>query len=272
MRIARVLHNGNPRYAIVEAEQLKLLANESFESLAQGLTLTDEVLPLAETELLAPVQPGKLVCVGLNYQLHAKESGVPVPEEPMLFMCSPEAIVAEGQQIELDSLDQRIDFEAEIAIVIGRQARRVGAGQALDYVYGYTCANDVSNRDLQRKDGQFTRAKSFDTYKPLGPWIETEIDPSDLSIQLWQNGELRQSSRTSDMIFPIPKIVAFVSGIMTLKPGDVILTGTPSGVGPMAPGDRIEMEIEGIGRLSNTVIAPQAGNASRPSPTEATTA
>lgn len=258
MKIARVLQDGAPRFAVVENEQLRLLDNKTFESLVDGIEPAQTHLPLDGAKLLAPVQPGKLVCVGLNYRLHAEESGVPVPDEPMLFMCSTEAIVADGEAIELDCLDQRIDFEAEIAIVIGRSARRVSAADAPGYIFGYTCANDVSNRDLQRKDGQFTRAKSFDTYKPLGPWIETEIEPGDLAIQLWQNGELKQSSRTSDMIFPINEIVAFISSIMTLKPGDVILTGTPSGVSPMEPGDRIEIEIEGIGRLSNTVIAPTA--------------
>ena len=256
MKIARVLKDGTPHFAVVENEEARLLANETFDSLVDEVLTTDTSLPLSDVQLLSPVHPGKLVCVGLNYLLHAKESGVPVPDEPMLFMCSSEAIVADGDRIELDSLDKRIDFEAEIAIVISRQARRISAAEAPHYIFGYSCANDVSNRDLQRQDGQFTRAKSFDTYKPLGPWIETEIDPSNLAIKLWQNGELKQSSFTSDMIFSINEIVAFVSSIMTLKPGDVILTGTPSGVSPMAPGDHIEIEIEGIGRLSNTVIAP----------------
>jgi len=256
MKIARVQIDGTAHFAQVENDQLRLLKNSSFASVVEGPQPTDKTVPLGGASLLAPVQPGKLVCVGLNYRLHAEESGVPVPDEPMLFMCSPEAIVPDGAAIELDSLDRRIDFEAEIAIVIGRGGHRIAASDAPSHIFGYTCANDVSNRDLQRQDGQFTRAKSFDSYKPMGPWIVTDIDPTDLAIQLWQNGELRQSSRTSDMIFPINDIVAFVSSIMTLKPGDVIITGTPSGVGPMAPGDRIEMEIEGIGRLSNTVIAP----------------
>src|SRR5690606_13890007 len=166
MRIARVLHEGNPRFAIVENEELQLLENTRFESLTEDLKLTTTRLPLQDTKLLAPVAPGKLVCVGLNYKLHAEESGVPVPDEPMIFMCSTEAVIADGEEIELDCLDKRIDFEAEIAIVIGRTARRVKKEQAADYIFGYTCANDVSNRDLQRKGAQSARAKSCNAYKP----------------------------------------------------------------------------------------------------------
>jgi 2-keto-4-pentenoate hydratase/2-oxohepta-3-ene-1,7-dioic acid hydratase in catechol pathway len=168
-------------------------------------------------------------------------------------MCSPQAIVGPGDAIVLDSHDKRIEFEAEIAIVIGKRARNVPAAEAASVVLGYTCANDVSNRDLQLKDKQFTRAKSFDTYKPMGPWIETDLDPDVQSIRLRQNDIVRQDSVTSDMIFPTPFIIEFVSSIMTLEPGDVIITGTPSGVGPMKSGDRIEIEISGIGKLENVV-------------------
>src|SRR5690606_41772840 len=190
MRIARVLHEGNPRLAIVENEELQLLENTRFESLTEDLKLTTTRLPLQDTKLLAPVAPGKLVCVGLNYKLHAEESGVPVPDEPMIFMCSPQAIIAPGETIVLDNSNDRIDYEAEIAVVIGRTARTVSRADAANYIFGYTCANDVSNRDLQRKDGQFTRAKSFDTYKPMGPWIETDLDAENVAITLWQNGQV----------------------------------------------------------------------------------
>ena len=185
------------------------------------------MLPLEAVRLLAPVTPSKLVCVGLNYTLHAEESGVPVPDEPMLFMCAPSAIIADGEEIRLDNAGDRIDFEAEIGIVVGTKARNVAAGDAAKHILGHTCANDVSNRVLQKKDGQFTRARSFDTYKPGGPCIETELDPDNVDIKLWQNGELRQPSNTSDMIFPIARIFEFVSGIMTLLPGDLIIPALP---------------------------------------------
>lgn len=249
MRFARFSVNGETTYGVVEGDRVKALRSGLFDT----PEYTGQEHALADVRLLAPVQPGKLVCVGLNYKLHAEESGVPVPEEPMLFMCSPDAIIASSDSIALDNAKDRIDFEAEIAIVVGRRCKDVAQEQAKDYIFGYTCANDVSNRDLQRKDGQFTRAKSFDTYKPMGPWIETELDPDNVAIQLWQNGELRQSSNTNDMIFPIKRIFEFVSGIMTLNPGDVIITGTPSGVGPMKSGDVIDIQIDGIGKLTNTV-------------------
>lgn len=249
MRVVRFSSNEQINYGVVNGETIRVLRDAPFEK----LDYTGAEVALADVQLLAPVQPGKLVCVGLNYRLHAEESGVPVPEEPMLFMCSPQAIIASGDSIVLDNDNDRIDFEAEIGIVIGRTGKNISQDQALDYVFGYTCANDVSNRDLQRKDGQFTRAKSFDTYKPMGPWIETELDPDNADIKLWQNGELRQSSNTNDMIFPTRRIIEFVSSIMTLMPGDVIITGTPSGVGPMKTGDVIEIEIAGIGRLKSQV-------------------
>jgi 2-keto-4-pentenoate hydratase/2-oxohepta-3-ene-1,7-dioic acid hydratase in catechol pathway len=250
MKIARFSINGQVSYGVVDGDNIKVLRSGLFES----PEYTGEQHELGKVKLLAPVEPGKLVCVGLNYRLHAEESGVPVPDEPMLFMCSPQAIIAPGETIVLDNANDRIDYEAEIAVVIGRTARNVSRADAANYIFGYTCANDVSNRDLQRKDGQFTRAKSFDTYKPMGPWIETDLDAENVAITLWQNGQVRQSSNTNDMIFPISRVVEFVSGIMTLLPGDVIITGTPSGVGPMKKGDQIEIEIEGIGRISNPVV------------------
>jgi 2-keto-4-pentenoate hydratase/2-oxohepta-3-ene-1,7-dioic acid hydratase (catechol pathway) len=249
MKYARFAKGDRIAYGVIEGDEVKVLAGGLFDE----PHYKGERFALSDVQLLAPVEPRKLVCVGLNYRLHAEESGLPVPEEPMIFMCSPQAIIGPDEPIVLDNEHDRIDFEAEIAIVVGRHCRNVPAAQASDYIFGYTCANDVSNRNLQRKDGQFTRAKSFDTYKPLGPWIETNLNADDVAIRLWQNGELRQSSNTNDMIFPIARIFEFVSGIMTLLPGDVILTGTPSGVSPMKGGDKIEIEIEGIGRLANPV-------------------
>lgn len=249
MKIVRFSHQGSASYGLLEGDSVAVLSKPPFD----GIDRTGQVLPLKAVRLLAPVTPSKLVCVGLNYTLHAEESGVPVPDEPMLFMCAPSAIIADGEEIRLDNAGDRIDFEAEIGIVVGTKARNVAAGDAAKYILGYTCANDVSNRVLQKKDGQFTRAKSFDTYKPVGPCIATDLDPDNVDIKLWQNGELRQSSNTNDMIFPIGRIFEFVSGIMTLFPGDLIITGTPSGVGPMASGDEIVVEIDKIGRLRNTV-------------------
>jgi len=249
MKIVRFAHDGAEHWGLLDGEKVQTLPDGPFGEIAPS----PEALPLDAVRLLAPVKPGKLVCVGLNYVLHARESGLPLPDEPMLFMCSPQAIVGPGDAIVLDSHDKRIEFEAEIAIVIGKRARNVPAAEAASVVLGYTCANDVSNRDLQLKDKQFTRAKSFDTYKPMGPWIETDLDPDVQSIRLRQNDIVRQDSVTSDMIFPTPFIIEFVSSIMTLEPGDVIITGTPSGVGPMKSGDRIEIEISGIGKLENVV-------------------
>lgn len=249
MKIVRFTHNDAEHWGILDGETVRPLPGTPFD----GLEPAGDALPLADVRLLAPVKPGKLVCVGLNYVLHARESGLPLPDEPMLFMCSPQAIIGPGEAIVLDSSDKRIEFEAEIAIVIGKRARNVPSAETASVVLGYTCANDVSNRDLQLKDKQFTRAKSFDTYKPMGPWIETDLDPDAQTIRLRQNGEIRQDSTTSDMIFPTPFIIEFVTSIMTLEPGDVIITGTPSGVGPMKSGDLIEIEISGIGKLHNPV-------------------
>lgn len=249
MKIVRFAHEGAEHWGLLDGTKVQTLPDGPFGDIVPSA----DALPLDAVKLLAPVKPGKLVCVGLNYVLHARESGLPLPDEPMLFMCSPQAIIGPGDAIVLDNHDQRIEFEAEIAIVIGKRARNVPAAEAASVILGYTCANDVSNRDLQLKDKQFTRAKSFDTYKPMGPWIETDLDPDVQNIRLHQNGVVRQDSVTSDMIFPTPFIIEFVSSVMTLEPGDVIITGTPSGVGPMKPGDRIEVEISGIGKLENIV-------------------
>ena len=252
MRVTRFAHGGAVHWGIHEGDRLQRLPDGPFGDLRPAGT----AISLDDCQLLAPVAPGKLVCVGLNYRLHAIETNSDIPEVPVLFMCAPSAIIADGAPIRLDSTTDRIDFEAEIGIVIGRGGRNIAARDAGAHILGYTCVNDVSNRALQRVDGQWTRAKSFDTYKPVGPWIETKLmDAGDAAIRLTQNGTVRQSSNTSDMIFAIPDLIAFISGVMTLEPGDLIITGTPEGVGPMAPGDRIEIEIEGIGTLSNPVVA-----------------
>jgi 2-keto-4-pentenoate hydratase/2-oxohepta-3-ene-1,7-dioic acid hydratase in catechol pathway len=203
--------------------------------------------------LLTPVVPSKIVCVGRNYAEHVKELGNEAPSEPVLFFKPPSALLAPGGTIVRPAMSQRVDFEGELAIVVGREAKDVKAARWRDYVRGFTCANDVTARDLQKKDVQFTRGKGFDTFLPLGPCIETDLDPSDLSIITRVNGEIRQDGRTSQMIFALSMLFEYITAVMTLVPGDVILTGTPSGVGPLQGGDVVEVEIQAIGVLSNAV-------------------
>lgn len=205
-------------------------------------------------KLLAPVLPGKIIAVGLNYRDHAQEMGHVLPKEPIIFMKPATAILGPGENIIYPAQSSRVDFEAELGVVISRKCRNVKAGQARDFIFGYTCFNDVTARDLQATDGQWTRAKSFDTFAPIGPWIETEIhDPHTLAISSRLNGETQQSSNTSNLIFSVFDLVEFISSVMTLEKWDVIATGTPSGIGPMNRGDEIQVEIEGIGTLTNMV-------------------
>lgn len=225
--------HGNPPYDVRESQQK---------------------LKLAEVRLTAPCEPSKVVAVGLNYRDHAQETGYAIPEEPLLFMKPSTSVIGPGEAIRLPAASQRVDYEAELAVVIGKRASCVDEEQALDHVWGYTCLNDVTARDFQAKDGQWTRSKSFDTFCPLGPWIVEGLDPSDLSVEGWLNGELRQRSSTKNLIFPVSKLISFISHIMTLLPGDVIATGTPSGIGPVKKGDRFQVRIEGIGVLENPVI------------------
>ncbi|MHB8793647.1 MAG: fumarylacetoacetate hydrolase family protein [Thermoleophilia bacterium] len=199
-------------------------------------------------------KPGKIIAVGLNYRSHAAELGMAVPDEPILFMKPPSAVIGPGDAIIIPASSQRVDFEAELAVVVGKAGRNLSLEAAAGYVAGYTCANDVTARDLQEKDGQWTRAKSFDTFCPLGPWVETEAPEPDARVELVLKGETRQSAPVSDMIFPPLELVAFISRVMTLEPDDVILTGTPPGVGRLKAGDEVTVRIEGIGELVNNVI------------------
>ncbi len=201
----------------------------------------------------------KLVCVGLNYRDHARELGMAIPAEPVIFLKPETALIGPEEPIVYPAMSRRVDYEAELAVVIGREARNVTAAEAGRYVAGYTCFNDVTARDLQQRDVQWTRAKSFDTFAPLGEEVVGGVDPGDLLVECYVNGERRQSSSTRNFIFPVPELVSFVSRIMTLHPGDVIATGTPPGVGPLRPGDVVEVVIEGVGRLRNPVVlAPGA--------------
>ncbi len=250
MKLVRYRTAEKVAYGALEDEIVYRLEGAWGEALRMG----ERVAPLRHVELLAPCQPSKIVAVGLNYRAHAAESGHQVPTEPVIFMKPPTTVIGPGAAIVYpEELSQRVDYEAELAVVIGRRARHVPREDALDFVLGYTCANDVTARDLQRRDGQWTRAKSFDTFCPLGPWIVTDLDVSHLAVRSRVNGDLRQDGRTGDMIFAVDELLAFVSAVMTLEPGDVILTGTPEGIGPLQVGDEVTVEIAGVGTLSNRV-------------------
>jgi 2-keto-4-pentenoate hydratase/2-oxohepta-3-ene-1,7-dioic acid hydratase in catechol pathway len=217
--------------------------------------------PDTRVRLLAPVVPTKVVCVGLNYRAHVAESasvlpGAEPPREPLLFLKPPSAVIASGDPIRYPPSVTRLDPEAELAVVIGRRATRVSPATALEHVAGLTCFNDVSARNHQREDGQWTRAKGFDTFAPLGPWVTTGLDAGALTVVCRVNGAVRQTGRTSDLLFPVPELVSFISGVMTLEPGDVIATGTPAGIAPVVVGDVIEVEVEGIGVLVNRIAGP----------------
>ncbi|HEV7765308.1 MAG TPA: fumarylacetoacetate hydrolase family protein [Thermoanaerobaculia bacterium] len=225
---------------------------KTYRYLHAGRIAESSTVPEGAT-LLPPVLPSKIVCIGRNYAEHAKELGNEAPSEPVLFFKPISALLAPGGTIMRPAQSQRVDFEGELAIIVGREAKDVKASNWRDYVRGFACANDVTARDLQKKDVQFTRGKGFDTFAPIGPCIETDLDPSDLRISTRVNGETRQDGRTSQMIFALDFLFEYITAIMTLVSGDVILTGTPSGVGPLQAGDVVEVEIEGIGVLSNAV-------------------
>ncbi|MBT3390444.1 MAG: fumarylacetoacetate hydrolase family protein [Chloroflexi bacterium] len=210
-------------------------------------------IPLADVRILPPVQPSKIICVGRNYAAHAAEHKAEVPEVPLIFLKPPSSIIAAGDTILLPPQSQRVEHEAELAIVIGRQGRRITPDQAHEYILGYTIANDITARDLQFSDGQWTRGKGFDTFCPIGPWITTDFDPSDALITCHVNDDMRQMASTRDMVFTVRQLIAFASSVMTLEPGDLLLTGTPAGVSPLASGDRVKVTIEGIGTLENPV-------------------
>lgn len=216
-------------------------------------------LPLESVRLLPPVLPSKIIGVGRNYVEHAKEHGAEVPDVPLIFLKPPTSLIGPGAPILLPPQSQRVEHEGELVIVIGRRGRHIEPADAADYILGYTIGNDVTARDLQRRDNQWTRAKGFDTFCPLGPWIDTEFNPTDAMVTCHVNGEMRQMASTHDMVFQPPQLIAFVSSFMTLEPGDVIMTGTPAGVGLLLPGDTVEVKIEGLGSLSNPVAAEPTG-------------
>lgn len=251
MKYVRYSIDNEVSFGILEGDTINQLDGNFVTGQAKT---TGKSFKRSDVKLIVPVQPSQLVAIGLNYTKHAEEVGKSIPEEPMMFMVSPTAVIGDGEAIRIKNLEHRTDFEGELAIVIGKEAKNVKKEEALSYVFGYTCGNDVSDRHLQKKDGQFTRAKSFATYKPLGPVVETDIDPNQVEIKLSVNGEVRQHSNTNDLIHNIQSVIESVTDVMTLNPGDVIITGTPSGVGPLKPGDQVELEIEGIGKLNNSVV------------------
>ena len=237
-------------YGVLEGEKIQLLDRNFLDPICKP---TDKWSSLDEVALLAPVQPSKVVCVGLNYALHVKEMNHSLPEDPVIFMKPPSSVIGPEAEISYPKISQRVDYEAELAVIIGTTIKDVTEAEAAKGIFGYTCANDVTARDLQKKDGQWTRGKSFDTFCPIGPWIVTDIDPSQLDVELLLNGVVKQSSNTRNFITSVPKLVSFISQVMTLFPGDVILTGTPEGVGPMQPGDEVIVKIQTIGQLRNTL-------------------
>ena len=245
MKICRFNFNGETFAGVIEEDSVTLFENNRRKN---------ESFPLSDVKLTAPVNPSKIVCVGRNYAEHAAELGNEVPSEPLLFLKAPSAIINDGDKITLPKYSRQVEHEGELAIVIGRKCRSLFDDEdPFDHILGYTCLNDVTARDLQKKDGQFTRAKSFDTFCPAGPFIETDLDLKNGGVSTRVNGEVRQSGKFSQMVFPVDFLIRYISNMMTLMPGDVIATGTPSGVGKLESGDVCEVEIEGIGILRNSV-------------------
>jgi 2-keto-4-pentenoate hydratase/2-oxohepta-3-ene-1,7-dioic acid hydratase in catechol pathway len=254
MRLVRFRHGDRIATGAIQpgSDTIQVIAGTFFED---PLPTGDEVA-IDDVMLLAPVLPSKLVCVGKNYAAHAAEFGMDVPEEPLLFLKPSTAVIGPGDAIRLLPISRRIDYEGELAVVMGRLARNIRAEDASRFILGYTCANDVTLRDLQKTDDQWARAKGFDGSAPLGPWIETSVDPTDAVIETRLNGDVVQRASTSDMVFGVAELIAYVTSFMTLLPGDVLLTGTPEGVGRLQGGDVVEVEVEGVGTLRNGVVGP----------------
>lgn len=250
MRIIRFLDaEKKPRYGWVFEDQVGLIEGDIFGEYQR----MEADIALADVDLLAPVEPSKVICVGRNYAAHAEEHGVDVPRYPLIFLKPPTSVIGPEETIVLPPQSKQVEHEGELAVVIGKKGRWMTVDNAMELVFGYTIANDVTARDLQRQDGQWTRGKGFDTFCPVGPWIDTEFNPLDSMVSCQVNGELRQMATTRDMIFSVVQIIVFVSSVMTLEPGDLILTGTPSGVGLLAAGDKVSVSIERLGVLTNPV-------------------
>jgi len=253
MKIVRYQDDRIIKWGISEGDMIREMDGNPFGP----FHLTSKLKRVEGVKILAPCDPSKIVALGLNYRDHAGELKMKLPEEPLLFLKPGTSVIGPGDGIVYPKMSGRVDYEAELAVVIAKTAKAVSEEKAPDYILGYTCLNDVTARDLQGKDGQWTRAKGFDTFAPIGPWIVTDLDPRHLEISAYLNGERHQHSNTENLIFGPHQLVSFISRVMTLLPGDVIATGTPSGIGPMSVGDRVEVAIEGIGTLTNTVVAEE---------------
>jgi 2-keto-4-pentenoate hydratase/2-oxohepta-3-ene-1,7-dioic acid hydratase in catechol pathway len=272
VRIARFSRDDTVAYGVVQESAPDGVASAGISPDTDGLIIaelqghpfgvgtesvryTGQSYPVADVRLLAPVLPTKVVAIGKNYADHAREMGGEPPDEPVIFLKPSTSVVGPGDPVARPvKLSERVDFEGELAVVIGRLCRDVPPERVSEVIFGYTCANDVTARDLQAKDGQWTRAKGFDTFCPLGPWIETGLDPADLELTTTVNGEVRQHARTSQLLHDVTAVVCYVTSVMTLLPGDILLTGTPAGIGPLAYGDRVSVAIQGIGTLTNPVV------------------
>lgn len=260
--IEQIRHRGEELQSDSVEPSWGVIAGEKVHEVSGSLTgewkLSDRTWPLAEVQLVAPIEPSKIVCVGRNYRDHAAELGNPIPKEPLIFLKPPSSVIGPGEPIVLPAISERVDHEGELAVVIGRRCAHLGdADDVQPHVFGCTCLNDVTARDLQFRDEQFTRSKGFDTFCPIGPVIETELDLADVSVETFVNGTRRQAGRTSQMIFPVDFLIRWISRMMTLVPGDVISTGSPAGVGPLRAGDVVEVAVGGVGTLRNPVMTAQ---------------
>ncbi len=249
MKIVRFEMDGEIFYGAVKENSINVINGDIFED----YTITYKMVSPDEVKILPPCVPGKIICIGLNYIDHAKEVGIAIPKTPVVFMKPSTAVIGNMDYIEIPEMSKHIDYECELAVIIKKEVKNISEEDAKDAILGYTCGNDVTARDLQKPDGQWILCKGFDTFLPLGPCIETELDPMNLDIKTYLNGELKQSSNTKNLIFDVYTLISYLSKIMTLKPGDVIMTGTPSGISAMKAGDEVIVEIEKIGRLVNTV-------------------
>ena len=250
MKIVRYALDGKTRYGVIDGQCVESIEGKPYRHIKK----TGEVYKCNEVRLLAPCEPSKIIAMGLNYHSHAREMDLPMPNSPLTFLKPSTAVIGPGENIKYPPVSARVDYEGELAVVIKKPVWRVSIENALDYVLGYACFNDVTARDLQSRDGQWTRAKGFDTFAAIGPWIETELEPGNLELETYLNGDLKQRGNTADLIYSVPEIINFISNVMTLLPGDIIATGTPSGIGPMYPGDTVEVRIPSLGMLRNFVV------------------
>jgi 2-keto-4-pentenoate hydratase/2-oxohepta-3-ene-1,7-dioic acid hydratase in catechol pathway len=252
MKIVRFLTGKKINYGILSNQTVKVIKGNPFRS----IQVTEESYPLSQVRLLSPCVPSKIVCLGLNYRKHAEETNSPLPKNPLIFLKPPTAVIGPEDKIIYPEMSKQVDYEGELGVVIKKKASHITPDEALDYVLGYTCVNDVTARDLQNIDGQWTRAKGFDTFAAIGPCIETDVDPENAPVETYLNGNLKQKGNTNDLIYPVREVISFISNVMTLLPGDVIPTGTPFGIGPMQPGDIVEIKIAPIGTLRNYIAKP----------------